>query len=120
MVVTSNSISMFPVQTPVSSQTSTLCHLLALVGDSAANITVMMVRMTSPIAWRWIGLKLMVVAVVPQHCTQSPELVQVRATTGDADRLTVLEVQLFICESSMAAMASFTSPEIASRSMEIR
>jgi len=67
---------------------------MALEVASAVIITAMMVRMTSLIAWKLIGLKRMVVVVVPQLSTPFLAPVKVHAITGVAAPHTVLEVQL--------------------------
>lgn len=68
---------------------------MALVVGSPVIAIVMMVRMTSLTAWKWIGLKPMVVVVVLLLCTRSLELVLALAIIGVVVQLTILEAPPF-------------------------
>jgi len=69
--------------------------MMALVVGSPVIAIVMMVRMTSLTAWKWIGLKPMVVVVVLLRCTRSLELVLALAIIGVVVQLTILEAPPF-------------------------
>jgi hypothetical protein len=68
---------------------------MALEVVSAVITIVMTARMTSPTAWRLIGLKPMAAVEEPQPFTPSLELVRAHAIIGAAVQLTVSEVQPF-------------------------